>query len=93
MLGFRVLEQNRRIAGTELDVVAELDGKLVVAEVRSRASGAMVDGAASIDSAKRERLQKGVRALAGGGDARILYVSVVSVQGEPVEVEVVDESF
>jgi putative endonuclease len=61
--GYRILQNNFRAKGGELDVVA-LDGDaLAIVEVRYRASDAFGGGAASITAGKRSRIVRAARAL------------------------------
>ena len=61
--GYRILQQNFRTKGGELDVVA-LDGEaLAIVEVRYRASDDYGGGAASITAGKRSRIVRAARAL------------------------------
>jgi putative endonuclease len=61
--GYRILQNNFRAKGGELDVVA-LDGRaLAIVEVRYRADNRFGGGAASITPAKRRRIVNASRAL------------------------------
>ncbi|HUG04695.1 MAG TPA: YraN family protein [Steroidobacteraceae bacterium] len=61
--GYRILQNNFRTKGGELDVVA-LDGEaLAIVEVRYRASDQYGGGAASITVGKRRRIVSAARAL------------------------------
>lgn len=61
--GYRILQNNFRAKGGELDVVA-LDGRaLAIVEVRYRADDRFGGGAASITPAKRRRIVNASRAL------------------------------
>ena len=62
-MGYRVLQNNFRARGGELDMVA-LDGAaLAIVEVRYRASDQYGGGAASITAGKRSRIIRAARAL------------------------------
>ena len=61
--GYRILQNNFRAKGGELDVVA-MDGEaLAIVEVRYRASDQFGGGAASITVGKRRRIVSAARAL------------------------------
>jgi putative endonuclease len=61
--GYRILQNNFRAKGGELDVIA-LDGRaLAIVEVRYRADDRFGGGAASITPAKRRRIVNASRAL------------------------------
>lgn len=61
--GYRILQQNFRARGGELDVVA-MDGEaLAIVEVRYRADDRFGGAAASITPAKRGRIVRAARAL------------------------------
>ena len=61
--GYRILQNNFRAKGGELDVIA-LDGRaLAIVEVRYRAGDRYGSAAASITSSKRSRIIRASRAL------------------------------
>jgi putative endonuclease len=61
---FRILLRNFRCRTGEIDIVAEaVDGVVVIAEVRLRASTAYGGGAASVDWRKQRRIQRAARHL------------------------------
>ncbi|HEY0766866.1 MAG TPA: YraN family protein [Steroidobacteraceae bacterium] len=61
--GFDILQRNylRRLG--ELDIIARRAGVLVVAEVRTRGSGAYGGAAASVDRRKQRRITRAAEAL------------------------------
>jgi putative endonuclease len=61
--GCEILECNYRRRLGELDIVARIDGVLVVAEVRTRASNAYGGAAASIDRSKQRRITRAAQQL------------------------------
>jgi putative endonuclease len=61
--GCEILERNYRRRLGELDLVARREGVLVVAEVRTRASGAYGGAAASVDWRKQRRITRAASAL------------------------------
>jgi putative endonuclease len=61
--GCEILERNYRRRLGELDLVAVREGVLVVAEVRTRASGAYGGAAASVDRRKQQRITRAASAL------------------------------
>jgi putative endonuclease len=54
--GLTILERNYRRRLGELDVIAQAPGVLVIAEVRTRATGTYGGAAASVDKAKQRRI-------------------------------------
>src|SRR5689334_4615310 len=80
--GLRVIERNWRCRLGEIDLIAEENGTVVFAEVRSRASAGFGGAAESITSAKRERLLAAARLyLYGRPDAHCRF-DVFLVEGE-----------
>jgi len=61
--GCQILECNYRRRLGELDIVARVDGVLVVAEVRTRASNAYGGAAASVNRAKQRRITRAAQQL------------------------------
>jgi putative endonuclease len=61
--GCEVLECNYRRRLGELDIVARVDGVLVVAEVRTRASNAYGGAAASVNRSKQRRITRAAQQL------------------------------
>lgn len=61
--GYRILQNNFRARGGELDVVAMDGTALAIVEVRYRASDDYGGGAASVTATKRRRIIRAARAL------------------------------
>jgi putative endonuclease len=61
--GFTVLERNFRCKSGELDIVAQRDDLLVIAEVRLRSNAEFGGAAASITHEKRARIVRAARYL------------------------------
>ena len=61
--GCEILQCNYRRRLGELDIVARLDGVLVIAEVRTRASNAYGGAAASVDRRKQQRITRAASQL------------------------------
>jgi putative endonuclease len=61
-LGFQVITRNWRYKRDELDVVCVDAGVLVFVEIRARAANALVGGYHSIDTHKKQVLQRGSKA-------------------------------
>jgi len=61
--GCDILECNYRRRLGELDIVARVEGVLVVAEVRTRASAAYGGAAASVNRAKQRRITRAAQQL------------------------------
>ena len=80
--GARVLERNVRLAGVEVDLVAEDGGAHVVVEVKYRGRGDYGGAAAAIDHTKRERLRRAALALQRGS-ARRVRIDVIAIELDP----------
>lgn len=78
LAGLRPVERNVRLAGVEVDVVADDGATRVLVEVRLRTRGGFGGAAATVDRRKRERLVRAARSLEQQGRAR-LRVDVVAV--------------
>jgi len=61
--GYRILQNNFRARGGELDVVAMDGNALAIVEVRYRASDQFGGGAASITTGKRRRIIRAAKVL------------------------------
>ena len=60
----KILMRNYRCRSGEIDIIAEtIDGVLVIAEVRLRASSSYGGGAASVGWRKQQRIQRAARHL------------------------------
>lgn len=78
LAGLRPVGRNVRLAGVEVDVVADDGPTRVLVEVRLRTRGDFGGAAATVDRHKRERLARAARSLEQQGRAR-LRVDVVAV--------------
>ena len=78
LLGFRPVARNVRLAGVEVDVVADDGAVRVLVEVRVRTRADFGGAAATVDRHKRERLVRAARALEQQGVSRV-RVDVVAV--------------
>jgi putative endonuclease len=78
LAGLRPVGRNVRLAGVEVDVVADDGDTRVLVEVRLRSRGDFGGAAATVDRRKRERLVRAARSLEQQGRAR-LRVDVVAV--------------
>ena len=56
-LGYSILERNFRNRLSEIDIVDEYEGHLIICEVKSRSSG-KIDPSLSVTLAKRTKLRK-----------------------------------
>ena len=50
--GAEILCRNFTVRGGEIDILARLDGLLLIVEVKTRRPGALVSGAAAVDAKK-----------------------------------------
>jgi putative endonuclease len=80
LAGLRVVDRNPRIAGVEVDLVAEDRGVTVLVEVKARSRSDFGGAAHAVDARKRERLRRAALAAARG--ARGVRVDVVTVELE-----------
>lgn len=83
--GYRILEQNYRARGAEVDIVAEEGEVLCFVEVRSRRSAAFGDPLETVDRRKQARVIRGARhylALRRCGERAVRF-DVVGIVHEP----------
>lgn len=78
LAGLRPVGRNVRLAGVEVDVVADDGATLVLVEVRLRSRGDFGGAAATVDRRKQDRLVRAARSLEQQGRSRI-RVDVVAV--------------
>jgi len=78
LAGMRIADRNVRLAGVEVDIVADDGATRVLVEVRLRTRGDFGGAAATVDRRKRERLIRAARSLEQQGRSR-LRVDVVAV--------------
>jgi putative endonuclease len=86
--GWRILARRFRVRGGEVDVVAEREGILAFAEVKTRSPGALDDGRGAVTRAKRRRLARAAGAYLarnGLGDhpCRFDVIIVALAEGRP----------
>lgn len=81
LVGFRVVERNFRIAGVEVDLVADDRGVTVLVEVKARSRSDFGGAALAVDERKRERLRRAAAVAARG--ARGVRIDIVAVELEP----------
>lgn len=81
-MGFRIVARNVRLAGVEVDVVADDGPARVLVEVRSRTRPDFGGAAATVDRRKQERLARAAGALGRMGAARV-RVDVIAVDATP----------
>ena len=91
--GLVLVERNWRCRLGEIDLIAEEEGTIVFAEVRSRSGGGFGGAAESITVAKRDRLLAAARLyLAGRPNAHCRF-DVFLVEGEPRQVRWIRDAF
>ena len=91
--GLRVIERNWRCRLGEIDLIAEENGTVVFAEVRSRASAGFGGAAESITSAKRDRLLAAARLYLTGRPNAHCRFDVFLVEGERRQVRWIRDAF
>jgi len=91
--GMRLLERNWRCRHGEIDLIAEEDGTVVFAEVRSRSSDGFGGAAESITSAKRSRLLAAARLYLSSRPNANCRFDVFLVEGEPRQVRWIRDAF
>jgi putative endonuclease len=91
--GLRVLARNWRCRLGEIDLIAEEEGTLVFAEVRSRASGGFGGAAESVTAAKRSRLLAAARLYLAGRPGTNCRFDVFLVEGAPANVRWIRDAF
>jgi putative endonuclease len=89
----RLLARNWRCRHGEIDLIAEEDGTVVFAEVRSRTSNSFGGAAESITSAKRDRLLAAARLYLSSRPEAHCRFDVFLVEGEPRQVRWIRDAF
>ena len=56
--GYQIRERNFRIRGGEIDIIAEIDGAIIFAEVKTRCNKGFARAADAVDAAKQKRIIK-----------------------------------
>ncbi|HYX85826.1 MAG TPA: YraN family protein [Gaiellales bacterium] len=80
--GYRIVARNVRVAGREVDVLAQRGCTLVVCEVKARRSPRRGEPAEAVDAAKRRRLREaGEILLASQPGAERVRFDVIAVSG------------
>ena len=80
---YQILEQNLRIAGGEIDILAEdEDGTLVVVEVKTRSSSEFLNPQVNVDFKKIRTLKRLALAIASRNPAKNVRVDVIEVADE-----------
>lgn len=92
--GLRIAEKNYRSRYGEIDLIAREGATVVFVEVRSRSSETYGGAAASITTAKREKLIKTARHyLAGISPLPPCRFDAVLISGEPPRIEWIRNAF
>ena len=97
--GYRVLATNWRARGGEIDIVAEQEGTIVFAEVKTRSSDSFAAPELAVDSSKRRKLARAAwrfleRNSATDRDCRFDIVSIVNEpQSRRPKVEIIPNAF
>ena len=81
--GYRILGRNIRLAGVEIDIVAWRNRRLLIVEVKSRASGVFVSPALAVCRARRKRQWRAAEAFFAVAPLPIIDVEflVITVVG------------
>ena len=82
LLGWRLLGQNVRMGGVEVDVVAQDGATTVLVEVKTRGRDDFGGAVAAIDAGKCGRLRRAAQAVGQRGVSR-MRIDVVTVQLQP----------
>lgn len=91
--GMRLLARNWRCRHGEIDLIAEDEGTVVFAEVRSRTGDGFGGAAESITAAKRSRLLAAARLYLSGRPQAHCRFDVFLVEGEPRQVRWIRDAF
>ena len=78
--GYRTLERNARVGRSEVDLVMEKDGAVVLVEVKTRAASSWGGAARALGGAQRTRLAAAAVAYAARFPERELRFDVVTVE-------------
>jgi putative endonuclease len=79
LTGSRLSERNTRIAGVEIDLVADDHGTMVLIEVKTRARNDWGGAALAIDARKRERLRRAALLARPRGATRV-RIDVITIE-------------
>jgi putative endonuclease len=79
--GLAIVERNTRLAGVEVDLVADDRGTVVVVEVKTRGRHDWGGAAMAVDHVKRGRLRRAAHALEQRG-ARHVRIDVVAIEAD-----------
>ena len=79
LTGCVILDRNVRLAGVEVDLVADERGTVLLIEVKTRARNDWGGAALAVDHGKRERLRRAARALTQRG-ARHVRIDVIAIE-------------
>lgn len=86
--GYKVLETNWKYLRTELDIILQKDGMLVVAEVKTRTSSDYGEPELAVDIKKQKNLVKAANAYVIQNNLNMVVrfdiVSVLTGNGKPV---------
>jgi putative endonuclease len=82
LLGMVVTSRNVRVAGVEVDLIAQDGNATAIVEVKYRSRSDFGGAAGAIDAGKRERLKRAARAMAADGNLAV-RVDVIIVDQEP----------
>jgi len=91
--GMRLLARNWRCRHGEIDLIAEEEGTVVFAEVRSRSGTGFGGAAESITGAKRGRLLAAARLYLSRRPDTACRFDVFLVEGEPRQVRWIRDAF
>ncbi len=96
--GYALLARNFRVAGGEIDLVAEREGVIVFVEVKTRTSQRYGDPAAAVTRRKQERISRAALAFLArhglcGRPARFDVVAVSLARGRPPVIEQFTNAF
>jgi len=76
LIGYTVVERNRRIGGVEVDLVARDGPTAVLVEVKTRARSDYGGAVLAVDRTKRERLLRAARVVAASYPVRVDVIAI-----------------
>ena len=76
LIGYTVVERNRRVGGVEVDLLARDGPTAVLVEVKTRARTDYGGAVLAVDRTKRERLMRAARVVATAHPVRVDVIAI-----------------
>lgn len=91
--GYEIVEVNFRVAGGEIDIIAQHDGRIIFVEVKTRSSEVFGSGEESIGAAKRRSIRHAMErylAKIGRGEEADVQFDTIDVVIDAATEELID---